>query len=304
MQHIISAKQFNKEWLERLYALAKDSEGLNASYIGGRIMITLFYEASTRTRILFEAAMLRLGGRVISTENAGEFSSAIKGESIEDTMRVLSGGAADVIVFRHPEEGSAERAAAASDVPVINAGDGIGEHPTQALLDMYTLKKELGRTDNLHVCVAGDLLNGRTVHSLIELLPLGENVSISLASPEVLALPDKYRDKLVEKDVLGDETFCLEDALRLKPDVLYMTRVQKERMGSQALYDEVKDAFVFDEAMLSLLGSGTRIMHPLPRVNEIDPKVDSDPRATYIRQAHNGLPVRIALLRMLLTSGK
>lgn len=310
MNHVISTKQFlDRKVLDAFLALALDSEGMRASYVGGRIMASLFYEPSTRTRFSFEAAMLRLGGQVISSDHAGSFSSAIKGETLEDSIRIISGDGginryADIIVLRHPEAGAAERAASVSGVPLINAGDGDGEHPTQALLDIYTIKKELGRIDNLHVCLAGDLKYGRTVHSLIHLLAAGKNNRVTLAFPEPLDLPDDYRNVLVDHGMYLGETYDLEDALRDNPDVVYMTRVQKERFDSKALYDDVRNAFVFDEPLLSCLDQNAILMHPLPRVNEIAPEVDTDPRAAYFRQAQNGLPVRIALLRMLLLGGK
>lgn len=297
MRHIISAKQFsNKKMLDAVLFLAEQYEGRHCDHLKGHIMASLFYEASTRTRLSFESAMLRMGGTVISSDHAGQFSSAIKGETLEDSIRII-GGYADVIVLRHPDEGAAERAAAVSDVAIINAGDGVGEHPTQAFLDAYTIKRELGHIDDIHVCVAGDLRYGRTVHSLVNLLSERGNVAISLASPDSLELPSSLKTGLRERHVLGGEFYCLEDALRAGPDVLYMTRVQKERFESLALYNEVKDAFVFDESMLSLLKQKAVLMHPLPRVNEIAPAVDADPRAAYFRQARNGLPVRMATLR-------
>jgi aspartate carbamoyltransferase catalytic subunit len=242
--------------------------------------------------------MHRLGGTVISSEQAGQFSSAIKGETLEDSVRIV-GGYANAIVLRHPDIGAARRAANVSEVPVINAGDGAGEHPTQALLDLYTIREELGRIDDLHVCLAGDLRYGRTIHSLIYLLSLGRNIRVTLVSPEELMLPEEYKQYLDEHGMPFVETNWLGDTLG-DVDVLYMTRVQKERFESPELYEQVRNKFVLAGDDLVLLNKSAIIMHPLPRVNEIAPAVDADPRAAYFRQARNGLPVRMALLQLTL----
>ena len=293
LQHIISTAQFDRVTLEKLFASATRMEKLHKSHkpskiLAGKVMAAIFYEPSTRTRLSFETAMLKLGGGVISTENAAEFSSAIKGESIEDTIRIV-GQYGDLIVLRHPEIGTAARAAKVAQVPIINAGDGVGEHPTQALLDLYTIKKELGKTENLTVAFVGDLLNGRTVHSLLDVLTRVYKNKIYLVAPKKLQLPSaKF-----------ETTEDLESVLP-KIDVLYMTRIQKERFASLQEYDRIKNAFVLNTRLISKIKKKSIIMHPLPRVTEISPEVDSDPRAAYFRQAQNGLYMRMALLEMLL----
>lgn len=303
LQHILSTRQFlDRNTLAGIFKRAEkldeaDKRGRVPKLLKDKILSCLFYEPSTRTRFSFESAMLKLGGQVISTESAGYFSSAIKGETLEDSIRIIS-GYSDVIVLRHPEAGAAERAAKVSSVPVINAGDGSGEHPTQALLDLYTVKKELGRVDNFKIAMAGDLLYGRTIHSLIYLLSTSRNVEIFLVSPRELKLPEKYKSFLKSWKIKFFEMDRLEEALP-KADVLYMTRIQKERFSSARLYERVKNFFVFDKKMLARLNKSAVIMHPLPRVNEISRAVDSDKRAAYFRQAKNGLYVRMALLSFL-----
>lgn len=303
LQHVLSTRQFlDRNTLADIFKRAEkldeaDKRGRVPKLLKDKILSCLFYEPSTRTRFSFESAMLKLGGQVISTESAGHFSSAIKGETLEDSIRIIS-GYSDIIVLRHPEAGAAERAAEVSSVPVINAGDGSGEHPTQALLDLYTVKKELGRVDNLKIAMAGDLLYGRTIHSLIYLLSTSHNIEISLVSPRELRLPEKYRSFLKSRKIKFSESDRLEEALP-KIDVLYMTRIQKERFSSARLYERVKNSFVFDGKMLASLNKRAVIMHPLPRVNEISRAVDSDRRAAYFRQAKNGLYVRMALLGFL-----
>lgn len=293
IKHVISTTQFDRKTLEKLFASADKMEKLHkarklSSQLAGKIMAAIFYEPSTRTRLSFETAMLKLGGQVISTENAAQFSSAIKGESIEDTIRIVS-GYADVIVLRHPQIGTAKIAASVSPVPVINAGDGAGEHPTQALLDLLTIKKELGKTENLSIAFVGDLLNGRTVHSLLDILTRVYKNKIYLVAPKKLQLPKTDFE-------------TTEDLESILPniDVLYMTRIQKERFASQKEYDKVKHAFVLNKKLLEKMKKKSIIMHPLPRVTEISHEVDSDPRAAYFRQAQNGLYIRMALLEMLL----
>jgi aspartate carbamoyltransferase catalytic subunit len=265
-------------------------------------MATLFYEPSTRTRLSFESAMTRLGGSVIGTEAASHFSSAVKGESLPDTIRIV-GRYADVIVIRHPQEGSSRTAAECSPVPVINAGDGAGQHPTQALLDMYTIKRELGRLDNLSVAMTGDLLYGRTVHSLTYLLAHYSDIRLSFLSPEQLRIPLNLRQYLKRKGIHFKESTSMEDAVQ-EADVLYMTRIQKERFASEAEYGKLKGCYVIDKRILALMKKKSIIMHPLPRVDEISPEADSDPRAAYFRQAENGLYIRMALLKMILGDGK
>jgi len=303
LRHVISTKQFlDKEILEELFHRADDMEkddrenNLNYS-LRGKLLANLFYEASTRTRFSFDAAMQKLGGRVIDTESAGHFSSVTKGESLPDTIRIIA-GYADAIVMRHPKEGSAKIAADTSPVPMINAGDGIGEHPTQALLDIYTIRKELNRIDNLTIAMVGDLLFGRTIHSLLHLLALYKVKKIYLVSPPQLKLPEKYLEYLKEKGIEFEEVE-LKDILH-EIDVLYVTRIQKERFESEQAYNEVKDSFVINNETIKNMKEDAIIMHPLPRVNEISPEVDSDKRAAYFRQAKNGMYIRMALLYALL----
>lgn len=300
LNHVISTDQFlDTEVLNEIFDLAgkMEKEGGKDS-LAGKILATVFYEPSTRTRLSFEAAMQRLGGGIISTENAATFSSAVKGESLEDSIKVIA-GYADAIVLRHPEKGSAKRAAEVSPVPLINAGDGAGEHPTQALLDLYTIKKELEKIDGLTVALVGDLLNGRTVHSLIRLLALYPGVKVHLVSPGELAIPPDYKKYLEEKGVPFTEQTDLTKVIS-EVDVIYMTRIQKERFSSPEAYERLKGEYVLDASMVGQMQAHARIMHPLPRVDEISPQVDSDPRAAYFRQAQNGLYVRMALLQMIL----
>ncbi len=304
IRHILESQQFrDRASLEGLFKEADEMERLSSSgnppqIMKARIMATLFYEPSTRTRLSFESAMARLGGSVIGTEAASHFSSAVKGESLPDTIRVV-GRYADVIVIRHPQEGSSRTAAGCSSVPVINAGDGAGQHPTQALLDMYTIKRELGRLDNISVAMAGDLLYGRTVHSLTYLLAHYNDIRLTFLSPEQLRIPSNIRQYLKRRGVPFKESTSMEDAAQ-EADVLYMTRIQKERFASEAEYRKLMGCYVVDRKILNLMKEKSIIMHPLPRVDEISPEVDSDPRAAYFRQAENGLYIRMALLKTIL----
>src|SRR6266849_5674812 len=274
LQHVIESQQFSRPLLEELLARADDIKSEPHKFSGrlnGRVMAALFYEPSTRTRLSFEAAMLRLGGDTMGTDNAREFSSAAKGETLEDSIRIVS-GYADVIVLRHNEEGAARRAAAVSTVPVINAGDGPGQHPTQALLDLYTIRDELGHIDGIRIAMVGDLANGRTVRSLTYLLSKFRDIRICFVAPPQVAMRD----------------------------VIYQTRIQKERFGDEASYLAVKGVYRIDASTLSRMRKEAIVMHPLPRVDEIAPEVDADPRAAYFRQARNGLYIRMALLDKLL----
>lgn len=303
LQHLVSASQLSPETLHSFFDLAdamqvQDKDRTLKQVLSGRILATLFYEPSTRTRLSFEAAMQKLGGSVLSVENARDSSSAVKGETIADTVRVVS-GYADAIVIRHFQEGTAAAAAAASPVPVINAGDGAGEHPTQAMADTYTIQRELGRLDNLRVVLVGDLLYGRTIHSLLPLLAQFPGLHVELVSPPSLRLPRTLTDPLVKQGVEMHETDSL-DAGISAADVVYVTRVQGERFASAAEYETVKDAYVLTLKTAERLKPGAVIMHALPRLNEIAPEVDLDPRAAYFRQARNGLYVRMALLSQLL----
>ena len=303
LRHVIRAEQLvDPVLLDELFALAdelqRDDKARELKYpLQGRILATMFYEPSTRTRFSFEAAMQKLGGGVLTAENALDNSSASKGETIADMVRVVS-GYADAIVLRHPQVGTAEMAAEASPVPIINAGDGAGEHPTQALIDVYTIRKELGRLEDLNIALVGDLKNGRTIHSLLPFLIKAPGVSLTLISPPQLRLPGKYVRILQEADTRFAETTRL---ARVQPaDVVYVTRVQRERFVSAEEYDAVKDSYRIDLHVADSLKTRSIILHALPRTTEISPEVDQDARAAYFRQARNGLYVRMALLKYLL----
>ncbi len=263
----------------------------------GRVLAALFYEPSTRTSASFIAAMERLGGGVIPITQGVQFSSVAKGESLPDTIRTLE-QYADVIVLRHPEVGSAREAAAAASVPVINAGDGAGEHPTQALLDLYTIQNELGTLDGLHVAMVGDLRFGRTVHSLTKLLSLYD-VRLTFVSPEILRLPLDLMNEVRDAGKPVRETYSVADVIE-DVDVLYVTRVQKERFTDLAQYESVKDYYTITPELMTRAKERMVVMHPLPRVGEIAPEVDDDPRAAYFRQVQNGMFVRMALLAAVL----
>jgi len=298
LYHVLGAKQFDRAELEQLFKLADEMEGVVAAggdrRLAGKIMTTLFFEASTRTRLSFEAAMHRLGGSVIGTENAAQFSSAIKGETLEDTIRIVS-GYSDVIVMRHTEIGAAKRAAAVATVPVINAGDGAGEHPTQALLDAYTINKEIGGLDGLKIAMVGDLTYGRTVHSLSYMLANYRDVKVYYIAPENVRIPKYVTDYLDEKGIRYEETSDL-DSIAGVVDVVYQTRIQKERFPSLEEYEKAAGKYIIDGEFLSRLRKEAIVLHPLPRAGEISEDVDADPRAAYFRQAVNGLYIRMALL--------
>ena len=302
LQHVIESQQFSRPLLEELLDRAEEMKAQPHHFSGrlnGQVMAALFYEPSTRTRLSFEAAMLRLGGRTVGTDNAREFSSAAKGETLEDTVRIL-GGYADVIVLRHHEEGAAARAAAVSDVPVINAGDGKGQHPTQALLDLYTIRDELGHIDGIRIAMVGDLANGRTVRSLAYLLSKFRDIRIWFVAPPQVAMRDDIKAHLDEHHVAWVESEDL-DAVLPQVDVIYQTRIQKERFSDEASYLALKGIYRIDGSTLARMRKDAIVMHPLPRVDEIAPEVDADPRAAYFRQARNGLFIRMALLDKLLS---
>jgi aspartate carbamoyltransferase catalytic subunit len=302
LRHVVESQQFSRELLDELFGRADDlreDPHRAAGRLQGRIMAALFYEPSTRTRLSFEAAMLRLGGRTIGTDNAREFSSAAKGETLEDTIRIVA-GYADVIVLRHPEDGAARRAAAVSDVPVINAGDGRGQHPTQSLLDLYTIRDELGRLDGVRVAVVGDLANGRTARSLAYLLSKYRDVEVWFVAPPRVAMGRDIKRHLDREGVTWHETEDLEAVLP-QVDVVYQTRIQKERFEDEAAYRRVRGVYVIRPETMRRLRGGAIVMHPLPRLDEIEPAVDADPRAAYFRQARNGLHVRMALLDLVLS---
>jgi len=277
---------------------ARGLAGVRDRRLDGRIMATLFYEPSTRTRLSFESAMVRLGGSVIGTEAAHEFSSAIKGETLEDTIRMVE-AYADVIVLRHDEAGAAARAAAVASVPIVNAGDGPGEHPTQALLDLFTIHSELGRVDGLHVVLCGDLRHGRTARSLALLLTLYDGVRISLVAPQVVQMEPDILGLLEARGVPYTVTNCLIAAVG-DADVVYQTRIQKGRFADPTEFGRARGDTRIDLRVMDRLPERSIVMHPLPRVDEISPEVDADPRAAYFRQARNGVAVRMALLEMLL----
>jgi aspartate carbamoyltransferase catalytic subunit len=305
LHHVVEAQQFDRPTLLELFEASRHMEEVVRK--GGvtdyhrRIMATLFYEPSTRTRFSFEAAMHRLGGRVITTENAAEFSSVSKGETLEDTIRIMN-GYADIIVIRHYEVGAAQRAAAVSRVPIVNAGDGVGQHPTQALLDLYTIQKEIGSIDGLRIAMVGDLAQGRTVRSLAYLLGKFHDIQIYFVAPALLQMKDDILEYLRERNVTYEEESDLEKVLP-QVHVVYQTRVQKERFGDRISdYEKCRGLYVINRESLKLMRQDAIIMHPLPRVDEIAMEVDQDPRAAYFRQAQNGLYVRMALLKMVLGS--
>ena len=302
LRHVIESQQFSRALLEDLFARAEEIKREPHHFIGrlaGQVMAALFYEPSTRTRLSFEAAMLRLGGETMGTDNAREFSSAAKGETLEDTIRIVS-GYADVIVLRHNEEGAARRAAAVSSVPVINAGDGPGQHPTQALLDLYTIRNELGRIEGVSVAMVGDLANGRTVRSLTYLLSKYKDIKLWFVAPAQVGMREDLKAHLDEHRVPWIETEDL-NAVLPEVDVVYMTRIQKERFTDPQAYNALKGTYRIDHDAMALMRKYAILMHPLPRVDEIAPEVDGDPRSAYFRQARNGLHVRMALLDRLLT---
>lgn len=301
--HVIEAQQFDRDLLSEIFAVTKEMEDVVSRYgssiLSRRIMASLFYEPSTRTRLSFESAMFRLGGDVITTESAREFSSAAKGETLEDTIRIIE-GYSDVIVMRHFESGSARRAADVAGVPIINAGDGPGQHPTQALLDVYTIRKEIGRLDGIRIAMVGDLANGRTARSLTYLMSKYDDVKVYFVAPSVVRMKDDIKAHLDEHKVPWEEA---EDLLAVarEVDVVYQTRIQRERFGDRIEdYEKARGKYVIDDKVMAALPEKSVVMHPLPRVDEIAPEVDSDPRAAYFRQAHNGLYIRMALLRMVL----
>jgi len=308
MFHILDGQQFDRETLDHQFALAQEMSKIRVSggseILRGKILVSLFYEPSTRTRLSFESAMLRLGGNVISTENAREFSSAVKGETIEDTARNVS-GYGDVLVIRHHQTGSVSRAATAveRDIPIINAGDGSGQHPTQALVDLYTIRKEIGEIDGLTIAMVGDLKYGRTVRSLAKILCLYPIKKIYFVAHQVVRIGEDIKTYLSQHNVAFEESDNLAEIAK-KVDVIYMTRIQKERFGWHWLqYRQAKGKFRITPEIASSMQIHARILHPLPRVDEIAKEVDSDQRAAYFRQSHNGVDVRMALLHTLLIPG-
>ena len=291
---------FSVEELEQLFTLANDIEKNPAAYAhacDGKILATCFYEPSTRTRLSFESAMTRLGGRVIGFADANS-SSAAKGESVSDTIRVIS-CYADICAMRHPKEGAPMVASEKSRIPVINAGDGGHYHPTQTLTDLLTIRTMKGHLDGFTIGLCGDLKFGRTVHSLINALVRYPNTRFIFISPEELRVPDYIIEMLKEKNIPFEEVIRLEDVMP-RLDLLYMTRVQKERFFNEEDYVRLKDFYILDVAKMTLAKEDMLVLHPLPRVNEISVEVDEDPRAAYFRQAQYGVYVRMALILTLL----
>ncbi|WCK52743.1 aspartate carbamoyltransferase [Aneurinibacillus sp. Ricciae_BoGa-3] len=299
LYHVLGAKQFNRKMLDEIFDITRSMEDVveagGSDRYANKVLTTLFFEPSTRTRLSFESAMSRLGGKVIGTENAAQFSSTIKGETLEDTIRVVS-AYSDVIVIRHTDIGAAERAAAVATVPIINAGDGAGEHPSQALLDLYTIQKEIGRLDDLNIVMIGDLANGRTVHSLCYLLTNYHNIHISFTAPENVQIPSTVKKYLDEKGITYVEEYDLAK-VAANADVLYQTRIQKERFMSLDEYEKARGQYIIDRDILGFMKQDSIILHPLPRAGEIAVEVDQDPRAAYFRQAQNGLYIRMALIQ-------
>ena len=300
MRHLMSPLDFTTEELDRLFDLANDIEHNPQKYAHaceGKILATCFYEPSTRTRLSFESAMTRLGGRVIGFSDAAS-SSASKGESVSDTIRIIS-CYADICAMRHPKEGAPMVASEKSGIPVINAGDGGHQHPTQTLTDLLTIRSLKGRLSNFTIGLCGDLKFGRTVHSLINALVRYDNIRFIFISPEELRAPDYITDMLKDKQIPYEEVIRLESVMP-ELDLLYMTRVQKERFFNEEDYIRLKDFYILDMAKMELAKDDMRVLHPLPRVNEISVEVDNDPRASYFKQAQYGVYVRMALILTLL----
>ncbi|MGA7669235.1 MAG: aspartate carbamoyltransferase [Nitrolancea sp.] len=303
LRNVLEVRQFDRAQLDLLFTRADEmriiADAGGSNRLSGKILATLFFEPSTRTRLSFESAMTRLGGSVLTAENAIETSSWAKGETIEDTARIVE-SYADAIVMRHPLAGFPTRASEVIDIPVINAGDGAREHPTQALLDLYTIGHELGHIDNLRIAMVGDLKYGRAPRSLALLLTQATGIDLVFISPPNVRMGEDVTSELSEKGIGFEEET---DLLSVLPDVdvVYQTRIQHERFDSEADYEEARGKYVIDSSAMDVLNPKAIVMHPLPRVDEIDPAVDSDPRAAYFRQARNGVYVRMAILDWLLS---
>lgn len=293
-RHIIESQQFTPSIIQTIFDSADKFEKAPGKCMEGKIMASLFYEPSTRTRFSFESAMLRLGGNVLTTENAKEFSSTAKGESLEDSIKVVS-KYSDVIVLRHPEQNASKRAMTTSCVPIINAGDGAGQHPTQALLDLYTIYKKIGRLEKLKIALVGDLKYGRTVHSLSYLLGKYKDIEIIFVSPEELKMKDDIKEYLDRHDIKYREVRTIEECIS-EVDVLYQTRIQKERFEDPQEYEKLKGVYQLDKETALKMKKEAIIMHPLPRIDEIKTEVDELEQAVYFDQAYYGLLIRMALL--------
>lgn len=292
MNHVLSAKQYTKETLEGLFKLTDDIKNNPEKYtktLNGKIVAVMFYEPSTRTRLSFETAALRLGGQVISTENASANSSGRKGESLEDTVKILQ-GYADAIVIRHSSDTWPEEAVKVANVPILNAGAGKGEHPTQALLDVYTIREHRKTLDGVKVAILGDLVNGRTIHSLLRLVSLYDNVEVYGLSKECFSLPQEYIDMLKARGIEYKKCSSFGEIPK-DVDVMYHTRIQNERFEG----DFGKEEYIINQEVLNQFSEHTIVLHPLPRNEEIATDIDDDPRAMYFKQAHNGLYVRMGL---------
>ena len=305
MKHLIGIEDFSKEEINELIEVSKDIITNKEKYLEkckGKILATLFFEPSTRTRLSFESAMLSLGGGVLGFSSA-DSSSTQKGETLADTIKVVS-GYSDIIAMRHPKEGAPIVAANNSNVPIINAGDGGHNHPTQTLLDLLTISQEKGRLDNFTIGLCGDLKFGRTVHSLIVALSRYKNIKFVLISPKELKIPEYLKQDILDKNNIEYiETENLEESIG-SLDVLYMTRVQKERFLNEEEYVRLKDVYILDKEKLEKAKKDLCIMHPLPRVNEISTEIDDDPRACYFRQAEYGKYMRMAIILKLLNENK
>ncbi len=301
-KNILHTKQFSRRDIELICNTAKEMEKIllwekSGQLLNWKIMASLFYEPSTRTRLSFETAMKRLWGEVISVSDS-TWTSLSKGESLEDNA-LINSMYSDILVMRHSEARSVMRSAEVATVPVINAGDGANQHPTQALLDVYTILKEKRTLDNLHIVFVWDLKYGRTTHSLVFLMGLFKNISFTFISPEELKMPKKVRDFVNEKNIPYSETDSYKEGIQ-DADVLYVTRVQRERFTDMSEYDRLKDDFILTLDILKNAKKDISILHPLPRVNEVDYQVDELPNAAFFRQACNGVPIRMALLYLLL----
>lgn len=295
---LISITDYSKEDYLRILELAADFEkNPNQRLLEGKVVASLFFEPSTRTRLSFETAINRLGGRIIGFSDAGS-SSVSKGETLHDTTRMVS-NYVDLIVMRHPLEGSARYAAEVADVPVINAGDGANQHPTQTLLDMYSILKTQGTLDNINIFMIGDLKYGRTVHSLLMALSEFENPIFNFIAPDELSMPEEYKLFLKEKGIRYFEHTEINDNIN-HADIIYMTRVQKERFMDPIEYEKVKNVYILRNSMLENTKPNMRILHPLPRINEIHPDVDKNEKAYYFTQARNGVFTRQAIIAHIL----
>lgn len=300
INHILNGSQFaDKKLLKKIFQKASqlqilDLTGKMPQLLKGKVIATVFYEPSTRTRLSFEAGALKLGAGVISVANAGQTSSAVKGESLEDAIKV-TGGFCDCVVLRHPENGSAERAAVVCPVPVINAGDGYNQHPTQALYDLYTIEKELGKIDGLKIAFLADFRFQRHIHSIVPMFCQYKHLELFFVVPKELRMPEEYKIQLKKAGVKFQEMDSVNEVLP-EVDVLYATRVFKERFSDEAEYERLKKSFFIGTNTVSKMKKRSIIMHVMPRIYEVDPEVDKDPRAAYFRQAKNGMYVRAALL--------